>query len=72
MGTLAFLKRRSDPSGHCLSLLDCLSALRAACEVVLDRLPFIADESVEDVIIQRVVRQMLMGKTRSVFLPSDF
>ena len=53
--TLALVKRRSDPSGHCLSLLNCLGALRAASEVVFYRLPFVAGEPVKEVIIQRFV-----------------
>ena len=53
--TLALVKRRSDPTGHCLSLLNCLSALRAASEVVFYRPPFVAGEPVKEVVIQRFV-----------------
>lgn len=48
----ALIKRRSDPSGQCLSLLNCFGALLAAAKVVFYGLPFVAGESIKEVIVQ--------------------
>lgn len=66
------MKRRSNQIGQCLPLLNCLGARRAATEVMFYRLPFVAGEPAEYVIVQRFVRQVLQGESCPALLPSDF